>query len=102
MKKVIVASNSDNKVEAVYMHCGEYQPQLHTIVVYGGDEEEALLKLIDKLDLYIEEDFSDPDEYDFQDIMDAIEYYNTDRGEGDYIFSLAVDGTLFINNIVSK
>ena len=100
--KIAVTSARKQKshIKCIYMVGPDsYQPELRSITVDGDDLKETLMEFADSIDLpYLGLDFEEPDEFGYQDLIDAIVYNNENRGEYDYIFKLEVNGKVVINN----
>ena len=100
MKRVInSAKKQKTSIRCIYMvRPDSYQPELRSATFEGDDLKETLMEFADSINLpYLGLDFGEPDEFGYQDLIDAIVYNNENKGEYDYIFKLEVNGKVVIN-----
>lgn len=96
------ASNKPTKVKIVYGEQSgyDYSMDINTIVVEGKGQKETLMAAIDMVNLpYLGLDFSEPDEFDYQELVDAIMYNTNQDPEHDVLLLLEVNGDKILNSI---
>lgn len=100
MKKYVKANSGDVVVKATYsMDLDSSVPNLRSMTVKGTDLKETLMNAVDLLALpYLGLDWEDPDSFDMEDLIDAIQYNNDSRNES-YIFYLEINGKPIIDNV---
>ena len=105
MKKVIKSASDSGeiRIKVVYMVGNNTTtPELRSFTYdTSGDVKQAIMDAVDNfLNLpWLGLDFNEPDTFDLDRLIDAIQYHNEVDVDYDYIFLLEVNGTAYIDLI---
>ena len=105
MRRFVKASALSSKPTTVKIVYGkqsgvDYSMDINTMIVDGKGQKETLIAAIEMINLpYLGLDFSEPDEFDYQELIDAIMYETNQDPDHDVLFLLEVNGNKILNSI---